>query len=433
MLLLFEKADADETNDDDSQSEQSFAAATQEPDAKPKKDIWKPFKKYFRYYAEISKQLSEADETWWGYATRLAPERMLEIDFSAQSIRTNSRFLPDGNLGSWIEPIQMKSLLGGDAFTIDANYKSAGFYYRFELAYGVWDWLNVFARLPVQSTESWIDFKFDKSKALQYGIRSEEDLFDLFEKLGRPRPELHHRSGGWEQGDLTIGVAWNYYRTKNVSMAVSPQILFPTGFRADQDALLIYGLGPQMDAGKNSYALGIGHGMDLRPTGEAKLMTFSLNVEYNYYFESERNSPEFKRPDPNAVNVLLPVDSQEAFFPDLTDMNSTYRLAPQSHVFADVFWGFDFKYAGLGIGYQIDWQQEAAVDSNSEEFELMLRKLRSFSSAYRDRLLGRIFLPMYHLGFPSFWAFEVGYPLSGINAYRPQDDYKGFIEFYVPF
>ena len=433
LLLSFSQASADEVPEGESQTQESSEPEKVDESGTPKKDKWEPIKKYFRYYAMRNKELSESDDKWWGHVTRLAPERMLKIDFTARIKRVDSRYQTDGSLGPWIEPIQLQDLFGDDALSIDADYESTGFYYTFEFSYGIYDWLNVFVHLPVQSTESWLKFDFEKDKAAQYGLRNEDDLFELFEKLGRPAPKLHHRSGGWEQGDLTVGVAWNYYRTPNVSLAVKPRILFPTGFRADPDAMLIYGLGPQTDVGKKSYALGLGHGLDLRPPGDAKLMVFSMQVLYEYYFQSERNAPGFKTPDNSAVNALLPYDSQGDFFPDLTDMDDTYLLAPQSNMEGEIFWGFDFKYVGLGIGYQVQWQQEAQIESNSDEFERMLKSMGTFSSAYRDRLLGRIFLPMYHLGFPCFWALEVGYSLSGINAFRPEDDYKGFVEFYIPF
>lgn len=413
-------------------------AQTPAPEPDPQQSPEKPatgFKGYFRHAYKRTLVISENHDQRWGWVTPSNPRGTLGVDFSVQVKRANQRYDADGNPERVLESIRFDDPYGGDGsfFSFDAKAKGGGMLTSLDFTYGYCRAIDFFARFPFAYEETWLEFEFEPGTSALLGYRTKEDFFRFFELMGRPRPGSHYKSKAWELRDFRVGASVNYFRNDYFSAAASLAMVFPTGRQADPNQGLIYGLGPQVDAGDGSFAPEITHGMDFRAPGIMDFLTLSLEGTYAYYLQGSRRSPRFLEPDAGFVRTLETLGFSSALFPDLSDLDDRYFVTPGSRVDALAFVGFDFIYARFGMGYELGWKQKPVIQTDSDAFEEMLDRFEAYESEQTQNALGKVTIPFGPYGVPVALDYEFRYSLTGSHTPRFLDDHKGTIQVLVPF
>ena len=401
----------------------------------PQPDVAEASQGYLSTVREQTIALSEGRDDRWGLATASTPRGSLDMRFSVRFLRANDRLDSDGEIDQVIDRIRIADPYGGaGAFlTFDPKAKGTAQLYTFSFRYGVCDAIDLRARFPFQYVESWFELNPTPGTSSLMGIRNDKEIYRFLESLGRPRPVSHYRSKGWELRDMDVGVSINYFRNAYVSLATEASLVFPTGRQADPDEALIYGLGPQVDAGKGSFAPGIAQALDLRGPGVTDFLSLSLQAKYAYFFRGQRQAPRFLEPDPDFVSTLDALGFSFDSFPDLSDLDDHYDVTPASRFDGQALLDWDFKYASFGFGYAYRWDQRPVVQANLEEFEKLLEQYEAYEASALHTAVGWVGVPLFPYGVPVAFGFEARYPLAGHNTARYLDDYQGTLRVVLPF
>ena len=398
-------------------------------------DQEKEEKGYFSYYGQRLGFLSRTYYDRWGFATPLPPKGFFSINFSTRFLRWDSRFNEDGDIGRVIDPVDFMepSLNNDDFFSLKINAKGSSQFHDLSLAYGITDSLNISLNVPMAFQNNSMTYNFSPGRSAPLGIRSTREFIDFLEALGRPRPVSRYESKAWEMGDINIEAGWNFFRNNNFSSLFFAKVFFPSGRLAEPNQALIYGLGPDRDTGKGSFGFGAGFGFDFRPPEPAGFMFWSLKGDYSYRFKGKRFSPSLGKPDQASINSLEAFGVNTDYFPDISNMDDYYYVTPGSAFAGLGYWGFDFKYANFGFGYEFSWAQEPDLDSNSVAYEKMLDLFDSYTEELKSTAMGAVRVPMYHYHVPLEIYFEARYPLFGNYALFFEDDYRGGARLFIPF
>jgi len=390
---------------------------------------------YLSHVDERIKDIRAREHELWGIHSLTVPRGVFSLKFIANCKRAESKYHDDGTCGPVIEPISFADPFGGggEFMRLDVDVKGHGCGYVFRLFYGVTDPLDVFLNFQFQTEEMWLDVDFVPGTSSLIGIRTKEDMYELLELLGRPRPKTHYRSKSMELADTDIGILYNYFCNSYVSAMVKPRIFFPTGHLADPNSALIFALGPEIDVGKGSYGLGLTHNLDLRPPKPVQWLVFGSNVNYMYFFRGRRQSPKFLKPDPTTKRFLDSIGFESAYFPDLSDLDDHYYVTPGHQLEAVFNLMFSKSFFGAGIGYGFLWQQEPLVETSSEEFERMMDMFNSYSEAEAHAFVVAMAFKLFYFNIPAILNLEARYPIGGRNYFKFEDDYKLDFQAFVPF
>ena len=170
---------------------------------------------YYYYAKEKTDPAVSDSDFFWGRSTLMCPKGFFSINFNMHYMRADTHYNDKGKYGSIIRPIDLSAQgTGSDFGTIKANLKGHTYFWDFLFKYGITNQIDLFADLQTQNSELWLDLKYDPGTSSGWGIRDVNDVYDLFENLGRPRPLRYYRSKAWELRDFSIGTRYNYYRNE---------------------------------------------------------------------------------------------------------------------------------------------------------------------------------------------------------------------------
>jgi len=376
-----------------------------------------------------------ADSDLWGRVTAQLPKGVLGIKFEIAHMQADSKYDDKGDEGPIVEPIELDDPFGGEGrfMSLDLNAEGHGYGYTFQLSYGLNDPADVYIEFPFQQEFLYLHPEFEPGTCAELGIRTLDDLYELLEMLGRPRMKEKYESDGLELGDIHAGVSWNYYRSRYLSLAATGRAFFPTGRLADPNQALAYGLGPQLDVGMGSYAIGATHGLDFRPPWPLRLLTTSFELSWAYYFRGRRESPRFLKPQVDIEKTFGADPEIMAYFPDLSDMPDHYYLTYGHQIDYSVALGLDFTYFAVAVGYSYAWAQEPELDTSCETFEQMVELFGMFAEQESKKLTLHAGSDLFRLGVPVAWEFVYEYPIGGKNEIKFEDYYQLTTQLFFPF
>lgn len=389
---------------------------------------------YWRYIQRRADELMAMEDQLWGVQSLVNPKGVFSVKLIVNCKRADSKYRDDGTCGPVIDPISFPDPLGtGDDFmTLKIKVKGRGCGWLFRMFYGISDPLDVFINIHTQTQELWMDLDFEPGTSSMMGIRTEEDLYELLELLGRPRPKTYYRSESLELGDIDIGVLYNYFRNDYISAMVKPRIIFPTGKLADPNSALIFALGPEIDIGKGSFGLGLTHNLDLRPPKPAQWLIFALQINYIYYLRGRHPAPTFQPPDPTAEGLLDSVGFESDYFPDLSDIGDYYYVTPGNYIEAVANLVFSGSFFAFGLGYGYMYQQKPIVETSSAEFKRMMELFNSYAEQEAHGISVIAAFRLFHFMIPAILNLEARYPVGGRNYFKFEDDYKLDFQVFLP-
>lgn len=403
--------------------DQKIETSTQEAPSKKEKDF---LTAYYHYAKKKVDQKIPDVYSFWGRSTGQCPKGFFAIEFDIHYMRADTHYLDNGKYGSIIQPVALAESGSGEDFgRVDANLKGHTFFWDFLFKYGINDQVEIFVDLPAQNSELWLDIQYEPGNSSGLTVRDEKGLYDLMESLGRPRPVDYYRSKAWELRDFSFGTRYNYFRNEIFSGLLSPKITFPTGRIADPDQAIKFGLGPQIDAGNGSFALGLAHGFDLRPPGLMRFLLLSTNVDYDYFFRGERTTPAFSKPDSAKKKSMKSAGLNMELFPDLSDISDSYYVTPGHRIKANATFMLRFPWVGAGVGYEFHWESEPLVESSDKDFRDLMELLGSHTERNFETLNVILEIPFFWLKIPISAEFETRFPIGGKNHPRYVDTLKG--------
>jgi len=360
---------------------------------------------------------------------------MLRLDLNLHPRTTDSRYSDDGDFGDYFEPQKNEDPYGGDTpfFEMTDNVEGEFEGYDIKAAFGITDPLDVFIEVPLQKRDMRLKTHFVPGTCSRIGVRNVEQLYDLYELMGRPRPAMTYKSKSLEMGDLVLGAVWNFHHGEMLSTSVEGRLALPTGKRADPNQALIYGLGPQVDIGTGSYAPGLSFNGDFRPPLPWKLLILSLDLDYDYRIKGMHRAPRYLEPNEQALAYLPEMSFFDRLFPDLSGLDDFYYVTPGSRVHGRIMAYVDGVYVTFGLGYDHEWEQEPVIDSDSAPFEEMLDVLGSYRETELRQTVAAIECPLYQLKIPAMVRFEAYFPIFGRNGFRFENQYRTDVAFFVPF
>lgn len=390
---------------------------------------------YFQYFIGQMTDYSEAYESLWGRQTRRLPKGFFALDFLMGTTRADTRFDENGNIATLGETFDLPGEKGEYALfgSLEAKAEKHVVQYVFQGNYGLTGKIDLFWGIPFLHQESWLKFDFDPGSSVLMGVRTEEELFELFKLLGRPTPTTHYKSDVIEPGDFYFGSTWNYFRNRNVSLAAQGQMFFPTGKTANPNEALIFGLGPQFDTGENAFAPHLRHVSEFTMPTVARFLVIGIGLDYGYYPKSQFPSPTFFKPSPEIYGRMIDQGFDSTLFADLSGIGDTYDLTSGSRFRGDVTVGVELKYVELAVGYDYTWKQKPKFESDSQAFEDYMGRLGVFNESQLHSLSAQVAVLLHHFYIPLEIELNTRFPIYGVSAAYERDTLTGQVRILIPF
>lgn len=388
------------------------------------------------YWDYILKRVGEVENMdLWSLVTTQLPEGVFGLKFKWTHKRADSRYNDKGKETPLVQTIEFDDPFGGEGkfLTLDFDAKGFGYGYTFQLSYGITDPLDVYIELPFQTEYLYMNPRFKAGTCANLGIRTLKDFYDFLELLGRPKLVEKYESTGWETGDIHTGFSFNYYRSRYLSTAFTGRVFFPTGRLADPNESINYALGPQLDVGMGSYAVGATHGLDIRPPWPISRLTGAFEISWAYYFEGRRAAPKFMKPQIDLERTFQADPEILAYFPDLSDMPDHFYVTPGHQIDWNIKMGLDFGILGVAVGYAYAWAQEPKIDAKSKDFKRMLDVFEMFAETETETLILHASPNLMSADIPVMLDFTLEYPLGGKNSIKFEDSYAAQIQLFYPF
>jgi len=408
------------------------------------------------YSAYVDRRVREVEKNatqYWGTHTVTIPNRIFSAKFIWNGKRVDSRYQRDGSLGPIIAPIVFddpfgvplfNTLWGQDFARVDLDVHGKGAGWLFTFFYGLTDPVDLYVTLPFQSAEVWLDVRFtpgtsqlltELNQAIPAipALTTLEDFYRLIEKLGRPRPNTHYKSKGWELADIHFGFLYNWLRNDIVSLLVKPRVVLPTARVASANNALIYALGPEIDAGRRAFGLGLANRVDVRAPKPFHWINWGMSVDYTYSFRTSRDSPRFHKPDPVYQQVLDAIGFKSEYFPDLSGLEEDYYVTYGHSLELVTTLMFQTDYFGVGAGYGFVWGQKPYVDTSSPAFLDLLEVLNAYPENELHSVSALANVPLFNFGIPLVFSFEARFPVAGVSSLYYEQDLKADVQLFIPF
>jgi len=388
---------------------------------------------YWDYILKRAADIEKMD--LWGITSTQLPEGVFSIKFKWTHKRADERYDDKGNETPLLQPIEFDDPFGGEGkfLKLDFDAKGHGYGYTFQLSYGITDPLDVYIELPFQTEYLYMNPRFEAGTCANLGVRTLDEFYEFLELLGRPRMTEKYESTGWETGDVHTGFSFNYYRSRYLSTAVTGRVFFPTGKLADPNQSINYALGPQIDIGMGSYAVGATHGLDYRPPWPLNRLNAAFEISWAYYFKGVREAPKFLKPKVDIESIVGKDPELSAYLPDLSNIPDHYYITPGHQIDWNVNVGLDFNLIGVSIGYAYAWAQKPEIDASSKDFKKMLDAFEMFTEQETENIVTHVVINLLSVGVPAIIDLGNEYPIGGKYAIKYEDSYTAQIQLFFPF
>jgi len=395
----------------------------------------------FTYSAYLQDALSATEQfeashdlLAWGRLPLRPPRGTLGLMFRYNHHRVDSRYDQDGEMQDVIETMHFLDPLnpGSRLFKLEPDYHGRLQQMEFRSAFGITEDVGVYVTLPLQRAELWLDMTFVPGTISNIGVRNREDLYQMLELLGRPRPRKYYRSKTWEMGDIHGGVYWNFHQSESLSMTTLVRGTLPTGRLAEPSESLIYGLGPQIDVGQGSYGLGFSQRVNLYPLKQYRWIGLMLEASYDYLTEGKRRRPKWLTPDPDVLREAQLLDMDLSYLPIERSEEDYYYVTPGSQAEAHAGLFFSFAYLSTGIGYHFSWQQEADLNE-ADDLEEMFDTFDAYSASQRHQLGLLIAVPMRWAYLPGVINLSYWHDIAGRSTLVQEDNLSAQLNLFLPF
>ncbi len=383
----------------------------------------------------------------YGVTSQL-PQGYAYIKWDWGIIEAGSRYDNRRKKGPVMKPIQFTQDSDGDGIdekliSIDMGLQGKGGGHTFQFSYGIIDALDWYIEVPF----TYMNLKFRPktqiidddgnrvapSLAAVLGIDDPKTFNaydfnkDLLPILGRPSLDTTY-TGKWLLGDINTGFSWNIFRNRRFSIALTPRVYLPTGHQPSPNSNLLWGTGPEMEAGIGGWAAGFTQGYDLRIYKYSYWVDIILSAEVamSYAFPQEREYPT-NFPVPNPMAVAL----DPTAFPDLSHLDGSFTYTPGFSVSALMKLGVQVAIFGLAAGIGVQHSQEPELNADYA-FVQMAKSLE---------LLGTMQQELFQLGasmnlLPFYIPMELGFTwtkdISGYNAIVFDNFFQFTLKTYFP-
>ena len=401
--------------------------------------LWQDYKSLFDRRTEQARE-------WdiWGN-TFLPPAGMWMAQYKFNTIRANTRFGEDGKEGPILAPLEV---LGGK---LDFGPSGSAQAHKLAVILGLGKRWGVGVEMQVGTFDLQFDVNYDPPTdplidlaartliSRRYGIEpfteSLEGLWQTIELLGHPRPVLEQKDNGLKVGDVSFAVGYNYLRTKHFSCLAALKFSFPTGHIADENAGLVFALGPDIDVGVGSFGFELGHLMDYRPPKPFDWIIFMTEVYYSFYADHTRKSPTvFTKPNEEVLALLnLFGTDLGPYFPDLSQMEPEYTYRPGSKV-RGVFQVAPtlFGLIPLTFGVSGTYTNASEITTSTPAFVEYIDAIGLLADSWLVDSWAKVTLGLFPLRIPVSLAVGFNYPLAGKNALIYKDNWEFTFQFYSP-
>lgn len=404
---------------------------------------WEAYKNQFdKKVAEV-----EAMDKWGN--TAFPPRGILAFKYTYNWVRANKRFNADGSVDAAVPPLELLDN------KLDFGLSGTGSGHKFQFFYGITNDVALFLEIPIQRIIPAFNIQYTTTdNGLTKFIANVvggifgtppftelEGLWQTLELLGRPRPNTNVEDKDNQIGDISLALAWNYFRSDLFSCATGGKLTFPTGAVADPDNALTYALGPEIDIGQGSYAIEVGHILDMRPPDPFKWFILTLELYTAYYFEAERPAPHFGTPNPDLYKFLnsgfakkaLGTEEFVTYFPDLSGLDEHMRYRPGSQfkwvvqISPTFAWWFP-----ISCGFQGIYFEESVIKANVQEFADFVDAFGLVGNANRHEFWGKATIGLFPLRIPATLAIGFNYYLAGKNVLILEDNYDVNVQIFCP-
>jgi len=415
-----------ETNPQDSGSKSGEASTGDSSTAtKPKKPH--VLGKYGEWIDFVQSTLLGLDI--WGSSATI-PQGFLVPMFGYGSMWPYGKYDKNGKLVELLPILQAPDPFyhEGYFFKFDFNPRGSLQGYMIGLMYGITDRLQIGVNSMFAVLHIHMDPIFTPGTCERLGIATRDDFYKLIEELGRPAPKHGYDTKGADWGDTTVAVTYNYFRNQYFAGGFTGNLYLPTAKRANPNDAIIFGLGPELDVGNSAWGIGFVKMLDFRPPEPAKFISFSLGGEGAYYFQSERKSPKFNKPNQDAWDYLKAQGVDLDFFPNLSDLDSHYWYTAPPWVAASIGAG-----AGpISLTYRHGWGFEGNYESNSRGFKKIIKAIGLVGTGDDGKLIASATIPLTPIYIPGLIMLRYEYQTDGHNTLVFRDRFQAGIGFAVP-
>jgi hypothetical protein len=252
-------------------------------------------------------------------------------------------------------------------------------------------------------------------------------------------------------GDITIGSSWNYHRTSQFSVNVTPRVILPTGHPANPNDDLTFFRGPEIDRGLGDWGIGVSHGFDVRPL---RWLIFNAELGTVYRFRYSRKSPNW-----NAITDCRRIQDaaartaascgpavgydhaydleQSNVFPDMSGLDPTFHMTPG--LSESVQAGFTLRPIPVPLQVSYIFQRneapviEATGSGNSgPAFEQQVQLFQLLTASSSHSIAVGVGVPLFPLYIPAILTLGARWTLAGTNTIILMNNYTLAMDMFLP-
>ena len=403
--------------------------------------VWEWWTKRFQGELQYLEQID-----YWGNSTTQLPQGLLGIKYNCSFVEGGPQWDMKGHSMGGVLPVIKGDFGPQGGILLDPRASGRAVFHEVQISYGITDPIDVYIKIPFLHLDVNLDPLYE-SRGLAKMIFGEtlEDFYETIEEFGRPRPARHYETNGVEIGDINFGFSWQYLRNTFFGGSLTFKVFAPTGRLADPDRQIYLLLGPELDAGKGAWGMGVSASFDWRiPYKRLKHIIFSGALEFQQRFPYKRTFPHFTKPDYSKIANLGPeaLMGIQSFFPDVSeDAGRSYTIYPGSifitmaSIHLDVL-GLIANIPGALTG-GLEYDYIAVMPSivkglHAPADQMVSSTLFSGGATEHHLILGAESSALFALSIPLRLKFKYEWMVAGTNALRLINNWGFGVELYLP-
>lgn len=374
--------------------------------------------------------------------TAQLPRGYFSMKWDWGTIKASRRYNDQRKLGKIIEDIEFGPTDDENWISIDMGVSGGGGGHTFQFSYGITDPLDWYIELPF----TYMDIAFsprmntidEEGNVIHSSIASalrikdtknfNGDQFNNFVLPALGRPTLATRfNGKWLLGDINTGFSWNIYRSKRMSVALTPRVFLPTGHTPNPNNNILYATGPEIETGIGGWAAGATQGYDFRIFKYKWWLDIIASTEFSfaYGFPQKRKYPNFPVP-----NDKLNIPGLEEYFPDLSGVEGEFTYTPGLSMDLIAQLQFHIAIFGFGVGYGVQYMQEPELKAD-RNFITMVKNMELLGAQTLNAIQLAASVSLLPI-IPAEIAFQWRKVVDGYNAIVFDDFYQVTLKAVIP-